>query len=86
MNSERTGAVIMAARLKKGLTQKQLAEAILVTDKAVCKWETGRGCPDISLLSQLSKVLEIDIQSILRGTLPQIKGLRFFCGDLSQSI
>ena len=78
MNPERTGAVIKAARLKIGLTQKQLAEAISVTDKAVCKWETGHGCPDITLLSQLSKVLEIDIQSILRGTLPKIKGLRFF--------
>ena len=41
MNPEKTGAVIKAARLKKGLTQKQLAEAISVTDKAVCKWETG---------------------------------------------
>lgn len=67
MNAEKTGKIIYEARTKKGMTQKELAEAISVTDKAVCKWEKGHGCPDITLLSQLSKVLEIDIQSILRG-------------------
>ena len=73
MNPEKTGQIIKNARIKKGLTQKQLAEAIFVTDKAVCKWETGHGCPDITFLFQLSKVLEIDIQSILRGELVRNK-------------
>lgn len=67
MNAEKTGKIIYEARIKKGMTQKELADAIAVTDKAVCKWEKGHGCPDITLLSQLSRVLEIDIQSILRG-------------------
>ena len=97
MNAEKTGSLIKAARIKKGLTQKQLAEAISVTDKAVCKWETGHGCPDITLLSQLSKVLEIDIQSILRGSIvksPDIAGnmnrVKFYrcptCGNLVTSV
>ncbi|MCQ2592541.1 MAG: helix-turn-helix domain-containing protein [Treponema sp.] len=97
MNAEKTGAIIKEARIKKGLTQKQLAEAISVTDKAVCKWETGHGCPDITLLSQLSKVLEIDIQSILRGAIvksPDIAGnmnrVQFYrcptCGNLVTSV
>lgn len=97
MNPEKTGAIIKAARVKKGWTQKQLAEAISVTDKAVCKWETGHGCPDITLLAQLSKVLEIDIQSILRGELiksPDIaenmNRVKFYrcptCGNLVTSV
>ena len=61
MNPEKTGLIIKNARIKKGLTQKQLADAISVTDKAVCKWETGRGCPDITLLSQLSRILEMHV-------------------------
>ncbi|MCQ2572918.1 MAG: helix-turn-helix domain-containing protein [Treponema sp.] len=97
MNPEKTGQIIKNARKKKGMTQKQLAEAISVTDKAVCKWERGHGCPDITLLSQLSKVLEIDIQSILRGELVKNKSIagnmnriKFYrcptCGNLVTSV
>ncbi len=96
MNAEKTGKIIYEARTKKGMTQKELAEAISVTDKAVCKWEKGHGCPDITLLSQLSKVLEIDIQSILRGELVKnnsiagnMNRLKFYrcptCGNLVTS-
>ena len=70
---------------------------ICVTDKAVCKWEKGRGCPNITLISQLSKVLEVDIQSILQGYLDKNKKigenmnhLKFYkcptCGNLVTSI
>lgn len=97
MNAEKTGKIIYEARKKKGLTQKELAEAISVTDKAVCKWEKGHGCPDITLLSQLSKILEIDIQSILRGELVKNRSiagnmnrLKFYrcpsCGNLITSV
>lgn len=96
MNAEKTGKLIYEARIKKGMTQKELADAIFVTDKAVCKWEKGHGCPDITLLSQLSKVLEIDIQSILRGELADniitagnMKRIKFYrcpsCGNLITS-
>ena len=73
MNAEKTGSLIRSLRIKKGLTQKELAQMICVTDKAVCKWEKGRGCPNITLISQLSKVLESDIQSILQGYLDKNK-------------
>lgn len=97
MNPEKTGNIIKQARIKKGLTQKQLADAIAVTDKAVCKWETGHGCPDITLLSQLSKVLEIDIQSILQGEIVRNRSIagnmnrvKFYrcptCGNLITSV
>ena len=97
MNAEKTGNLIRSLRIKKGLTQKELAHMICVTDKAVCKWEKGRGCPNITLISQLSKVLEVDIQSILQGYLDKNKKigenmnhLKFYkcptCGNLITSI
>lgn len=97
MNAEKTGKLIKEIRLKKGLTQKQLANAVNVTDKAICKWENGHGCPDITLLGQLSKALEIDIQSILQGELNvnrkvggNMNRLKFYrcptCGNLVTSI
>lgn len=97
MNAEKTGSLIRSLRIKKGLTQKELAHMICVTDKAVCKWEKGRGCPNITLISQLSKVLEVDIQSILQGYLDRNKKigenmnhLKFYkcptCGNLVTSI
>ena len=97
MNAEKTGNLIRSLRIKKGLTQKELAHMICVTDKAVCKWEKGRGCPNITLISQLSKVLEVDIQSILQGYLDKnkkigenMKHLKFYkcptCGNLVTSI
>ena len=97
MNAEKTGKLIHDIRIKKGMTQKELAAAINVTDKAICKWEKGHGCPDITLLSQLSKVLEIDIQSILQGKLIKNRSigsnmnyLKFYrcptCGNLVTSI
>ncbi|HSK69050.1 MAG TPA: helix-turn-helix transcriptional regulator, partial [Candidatus Limnocylindria bacterium] len=45
-----TGETIRALREKKGYTQRNLADLLQVSDKAVSKWETGRGLPDISLL------------------------------------
>ena len=97
LNAEKTGKLIHDIRIKKGMTQKELAAAINVTDKAICKWEKGHGCPDITLLSQLSKVLEIDIQSILQGRLIKNRSvgsnmnyLKFYrcptCGNLVTSI
>lgn len=97
MNAEKTGSLIRSLRIKKGLTQKELAQMICVTDKAVCKWEKGRVCPNITLISQLSKVLEVDIQSILQGYLDKNKKigenmnhLKFYkcptCGNLITSI
>ena len=62
-----TGSVIRALREKKGLTQRQLAERLLVSDKAVSKWETGKGLPDISLLEPLAAQLGVSVAELLRG-------------------
>jgi transcriptional regulator with XRE-family HTH domain len=53
MNTYITAATIKAIREAKGLTQTELAARIGVTDKAVSKWETGKGLPDVSLLEPL---------------------------------
>ena len=53
MDKERTGQLITELRKEKGLTQKQLADALNVTDKAVSKWERGLSFPDISMLEPI---------------------------------
>ena len=67
MDKERTGQLITELRKEKGRTQKQLAEALNVTDKAVSKWERGLSFPDISMLEPISEVLGISIMEILAG-------------------
>ena len=62
-----TGGAIRALREKKGFTQKQLAERLMVSDKAVSKWETGRGLPDVTLLEPLAAVLGVSVAELLSG-------------------
>ncbi len=67
MNKYVTGAVIKRLRENKKLTQEQLANKIFVTAKAVSKWETGAGFPDISLLEPLAGALGISVIELLNG-------------------
>ena len=67
MNRYVTGAVIKRLREQRKLTQEELAERIHVTGKAVSKWETGQGFPDISLLEPLAKELGISVIELLSG-------------------
>ena len=62
-----TGAVIRALRESKKMTQEELAEKIHVSGKAVSKWETGQGFPDISLLEPLAEALDISVIELLSG-------------------
>ena len=67
MNHYVTGATIRALREKRGMTQAKLAEQICVSDKAVSKWETGRGFPDVSLLEPLGRALHVSVPELLCG-------------------
>ena len=67
MNTEKTGEFIAELRKEKQLTQSQLAAAIHVSDKAISRWETGRGLPDIDNLEALSDYLDISIAELIRG-------------------
>lgn len=67
MNSYVTGATIKKLREAKGITQNELAEKIGVTSKAVSKWETSKGLPDITLIEPLSKILGISVVELMSG-------------------
>ena len=59
------GTYIRSLRIKKGMTQAQLAELLNVTDKAVSKWERDLSYPDITILPKLADVLGIRVSSII---------------------
>ena len=63
----RMGALIAARRRALGLTQKQLAAHLLVSDKAVSKWELGGGYPDPALLAPLAAALDLTVDELLAG-------------------
>lgn len=69
MDCAKVGRLILQLRREKGLTQQNLADALNISNKTVSKWECGAGCPDVSLLSELSAVLGADIEKILKGEL-----------------
>lgn len=62
-----TGAVIKRLREKKNMTQAELAERLMVTDKAVSKWENGKGYPDITLLEPIAEVFGVSVMELLSG-------------------
>ena len=82
MNNCDTGALIKALRTEKGLTQAQLADMLSVSDRTVSKWETGRGCPDVSILPALSEILGVNVEEILKGG---IKCNDFVSGNMKKA-
>lgn len=62
-----TGAVIRKLRENKKMTQEELAAKVFVSSKAVSKWETGQGFPDVSLIEPLAKALDISVIELLSG-------------------
>ena len=96
MDYEKIGALIRRLRTRQGLTQRQLAERLEVSDKAVSKWERGQGCPDVSLLPRLAQTLGVELEGLLAGELSErdqtggtMKNLNFYvcptCGNLLTS-
>lgn len=96
MDCTKVGKLILDLRKEKGLTQKQLADAMNLSDKTISKWERGLGCPDVSLLHELSEVLSVNIEKILLGDLDpnnadggNIKKIKFYvcptCGNIITS-
>lgn len=67
MDASKTGSFIAELRKSKGYTQKTLAERLDVSDKAISRWETGKGFPDTSLLKPLSDELGISVSELLAG-------------------
>ncbi len=67
MNTDKIGSFIKEKRKQKELTQTELANILGVTEKAISRWETGRGTPDISLLIPLSEALNTSVLELLNG-------------------
>ena len=75
MNAYLTGATIKQLRETKSLTQTQLAERLGVTAKAVSKWETGKGLPDIALIQPLALALGVSVVELMSGEVVQNQNL-----------
>lgn len=65
IDKSKFGAFISELRKAKGLTQKELAEKLFISDKAISKWETGHSVPDITLLVPLSEILDVTVTELL---------------------
>lgn len=67
MDKEKLGAFVQTLRKEQHITQKELAEKLCITDKAVSKWERGLSYPDISMLEPLSDALQVSVLELLQG-------------------
>ncbi len=76
MITKTTGEIISSIRHEKGLTQKELAEQLNVTDKAVSKWERDIALPDINTLPELAEILDITIEELINAKPQKIKQYR----------
>ena len=97
MDNSKIGNLIYRLRKENNMTQLQMAEKLHISDKAVSKWERGLGCPDVSLLSDLSQVFDVDLEKLLSGQLDtndmvngNMKNLHFYvcptCGNFITSM
>ena len=93
MDCKKVGQLILKLRREKHMTQKQLADAMNLSDKTISKWERGAGCPDVTLLHELSDILGVNIEKLLSGELNKnnadggnMKRLKFYvcanCGNI----
>jgi DNA-binding XRE family transcriptional regulator len=82
MDTQKIGELIYHLRKEKGLTQKQLADQMNISDRTISKWERGYGCPDISLLPHLSTLLGVNIEQILNG---ELSSNSFIGGNMKKS-
>lgn len=87
MNQETIGKFVAACRKEKGLTQKQLAEKLNITDRAVSKWETGKSIPDAAIMLDLCKILTISMVNLMRRHMLDFAfDVPALCGDISVAL
>ena len=75
MDNLQFGAFVAQLRKERGMTQKELADKLNVTDKAVSKWETGKGFPDLKLLEPLAQALGVSLVELMQGQRQQSETL-----------
>ena len=71
MDKQKTGELIKNARINKGYTQVELGDLLGVTNKAISRWEKGDSFPDIGVIEELSRILDIRIQDIVIGEIKE---------------
>ncbi|BES64377.1 helix-turn-helix domain-containing protein [Gottschalkiaceae bacterium SANA] len=69
MDCLKIGELIRSLRKEKEMTQNDLANQLNISDKTISKWERGLGCPDITLIAELSEILGVDLAHMLKGDL-----------------
>ena len=67
MDTTKTGALIRELRKERNMTQKDLADQLHLTDRAVSKWERGLCAPDISTLEPLAAILQVTVTELIAG-------------------
>lgn len=75
MDNVQFGSFITQLRKEQGLTQKELADKLSVTDKAVSKWETGKGFPDVKLLEPLAQTLGVSLVELMQSRRQELETL-----------
>ena len=93
MNPEKTGLFISQQRKNLKMTQKDLAKKIGVTDKAISRWETGKGYPDIEIIPSLAEALSVSLTELLNGEQVEREqlltvadnSLKLICNNASQN-
>lgn len=93
MDYSKIGKLLYRLRTENHMTQRQVAEAMNLSDKTISKWERGLGCPDVSLLGELSELFGVNIANLLSGDLEpnqadggNMKKIKFYvcpdCGNV----
>lgn len=83
MDQRKIGALLRDLRKEKGITQEELAEKMMVSNRTVSRWETGSNLPDIEILIELSDYYNVDLREILDG---EKKGEKTMDKDLKETI
>ena len=93
MNLTKTGKLLSRLRKERGMTQKDVADVLHISDRTVSKWERGSGLPDVSMWKGISALYGIDIEKLLEGELSEkgteagnMKRMKFYrcehCGNI----
>lgn len=93
MDCEKVGKLIAQLRQERGLTQKNVADALGISNKTVSKWECGLGCPDLNVWPELAVMLGVDMKQLMEGEITKnrpdsgnIARVRFYvcpvCGNV----
>ncbi len=76
MANKSMGEIISTLRKEKGMTQKELADKLNITDKAVSKWERDIACPDTTTIPKLAEILEVSLEELMNAKTTPISGHR----------